>query len=69
MVKKVPGKSIRNSRTGNRYDNAAMEGFIATLKGECATRPYKPEAELSPRSSGTSKVGTIDSVTIHPWAI
>lgn len=31
---------VSMSRTGNCYDNAAMESFFATLKGECATRPY-----------------------------
>jgi len=37
---------ISMSRTGNCYDNAAMESFFATLKGECANRRFstKPEA-------------------------
>ncbi len=28
------------SRVGNCYDNAVMESFFATLKAECATRPF-----------------------------
>jgi putative transposase len=31
---------VSMSRTGNCYDNAAMESFFATLKGECATQPF-----------------------------
>ncbi len=39
---------VSMSRTGNCYDNAAMESFFATLKGECATQPFgsKLEARL-----------------------
>jgi putative transposase len=33
------------SRTGNCYDNAAMESFHATLKGECADHPFVTKAE------------------------
>ncbi len=33
------------SRTGNCYDNAAMESFHATLKGECAITPFTTRAE------------------------
>jgi putative transposase len=33
------------SDTGNCYDNAAMESFFATLKGECATYQFKTKAE------------------------
>lgn len=36
---------ISMSRTGNCYDNAAMESFFATLKGECATQPFCSKAE------------------------
>lgn len=32
---------VSMSRTGNCYDNAAMESFHATLKGECATQQFK----------------------------
>lgn len=37
------------SRTGNCFDNAAMESFFATLKGECAYKQFrtKVEARLS----------------------
>jgi len=37
------------SRTGNCFDNAAMESFFATLKGECAYEKFgtKYEARLS----------------------
>lgn len=37
------------SRTGNCFDNAAMESFFATLKGECAYKQYRSryEARLS----------------------
>lgn len=31
---------ISMSRTGNCYDNAAMESFFGTLKTECATQPF-----------------------------
>lgn len=36
------------SRTGNCYDNSAMESFYATLKGECAYRQFatRKEAEM-----------------------
>jgi transposase InsO family protein len=36
---------ISMSRTGNCYDNAAMESFFATLKGECAYRVFITKAE------------------------
>ena len=36
---------ISMSRTGNCYDNAAMESFFATLKGECASRQFKTQTE------------------------
>lgn len=32
------------SRAGNCYDNAAMESFFATLKGECATQSFKTKS-------------------------
>lgn len=35
---------ISMSRTGNCYDNAAMESFHATLKGECAFRQFETKA-------------------------
>lgn len=35
---------ISMSRTGNCYDNAAMESFHATLKGECAFQQFKTKA-------------------------
>jgi putative transposase len=36
---------ISMSRTGNCYDNAAMESFHATLKGECAHTQFTTKAE------------------------
>lgn len=36
---------ISMSRTGNCYDNAVMESFFATLKGECAYRKFATKAE------------------------
>ena len=36
---------VSMSRTGNCYDNAAMESFHATLKGECASQQFKTKAE------------------------
>lgn len=36
---------VSMSRTGNCYDNAAMESFFATLKGECATQPFKTKTD------------------------
>jgi putative transposase len=37
--------TISMSRTGNVYDNAAMESFFATLKGECAVTQFTSRAE------------------------
>ena len=39
------GCRVSMSRTGNCYDNAAMESFFATLKGECATQPFKTKSD------------------------
>jgi len=39
------GCKISMSRTGNCYDNAAMESFYATLKGECAVSSFATRAE------------------------
>ena len=39
------GFRVSMSRTGNPYDNAAMESFFATLKGECVDKPFKTRAE------------------------
>jgi transposase InsO family protein len=36
---------VSMSRTGNCYDNAVMESFFATLKGECATHPFPSKTE------------------------
>jgi transposase InsO family protein len=36
---------VSMSRTGNCYDNAAMESFFATLKGECANRRFRTKTE------------------------
>lgn len=36
---------ISMSRTGNCYDNAAMESFFATLKAECADHQFNSRAE------------------------
>lgn len=35
---------ISMSRTGNCYDNAVIESFHATLKGECAYQPFATKA-------------------------
>jgi transposase InsO family protein len=37
--------TISMSRTGNVYDNAAMESFFATLKGECAVSQFATRTE------------------------
>jgi putative transposase len=39
------GCRISMSRTGNCYDNAVMESFFATLKGECAYRQFTTKSE------------------------
>ena len=39
------GCVVSMSRTGNCYDNAVMESFHATLKGECAYRQFTSKAE------------------------
>ena len=39
------GCQISMSRTGNCYDNAVMESFFATLKGECAVSQFATQAE------------------------
>jgi len=39
------GCQISMSRTGNCYDNATMESFHATLKGECAVSPFATRTE------------------------
>ena len=36
---------VSMSRTGNCYDNAAMESFFATLKGECAFKQFVSKSE------------------------
>ena len=36
---------VSMSRTGNCYDNATMESFFATLKGECAFKPFDTKTE------------------------
>lgn len=38
---------VSMSRTGNCYDNAAMESFFATLKAECANKVFKNKLEAS----------------------
>jgi putative transposase len=35
---------VSMSRTGNCYDNAPMESFFATLKGECAHHSFRTKA-------------------------
>lgn len=39
------GCQVSMSRTGNCYDNAVMESFYATVKGECAYRRFATKAE------------------------
>jgi len=41
----LAGCQLSMSRTGNCYDNAAMESFHATLKGECVFKPFATRAE------------------------
>lgn len=36
---------VSMSRTGNCYDNAVMESFFATLKGECVTQSFRNKSE------------------------
>lgn len=36
---------VSMSRTGNCYDNAAMESFFGTLKTECVTQPFATRAQ------------------------
>lgn len=36
------GIVVSMSRTGDCYDNAAMESFFSTLKGECVERAFFP---------------------------
>lgn len=38
---------VSMSRTGNCYDNAAMESFFATLKAECANKVFNSKLEAS----------------------
>lgn len=38
---------VSMSRTGNCYDNAAMESFFATLKTECANKVFNSKLEAS----------------------
>ena len=37
--------TVSMSRSGNCYDNAMKESFFATLKTECASRPFVTRAE------------------------
>jgi len=39
------GCTLSMSRTGNCYDNAVVESFYATLKGECAVSQFTTRAE------------------------
>jgi len=39
------GCQVSMSRSGDCYDNAAMESFFATLKVECATHPFASRAD------------------------
>jgi len=39
------GCTVSMSRTGNCYDNAAMESFFATLKAECARSQFVTRAQ------------------------
>jgi putative transposase len=39
------GCKISMSRTGNCYDNAVIESFHATLKGECVYKQFGSRAE------------------------
>lgn len=39
------GCAVSMSRVGNCYDNAVVESFFATLKAECAMRPFASRAQ------------------------
>lgn len=41
----LAGCRLSMSRTGNCYDNAVMESFHATLKGECAVSQFENRSE------------------------
>lgn len=45
MLLELAGCKLSMSRTGNCYDNAVMESFFATLKGECAVSSFATRAE------------------------
>jgi transposase InsO family protein len=36
---------VSMSRVGNCYDNAVIESFFGTLKGECASQPFATRAQ------------------------
>lgn len=42
---KQEGIEVSMSRTGDYYDNAAMESFLATLKKECVYRQQFPNRQ------------------------
>jgi transposase InsO family protein len=44
-ILETAGCQLSMSRTGNCYDNAAMESFHATLKGECVFGQFATKAE------------------------
>lgn len=60
---------VSMSRTSNCYDNATMESFFATLKGECATHPFKTKSDARSSIFEYIEGCTIAKGYILPWAI
>ena len=64
------GATASMSRTGNCYDNAAMESFFHTLKSNSSTivdGRHKPKRDK--RCSGTSRATITDTACTRPTAI
>jgi transposase InsO family protein len=64
------GIEVRMSRTGNCYDNAAMESFFATLKKECVYRQHFQDRTQARQAifEYARRVFTILSACIRPWS-
>ncbi len=69
------GLEASMSRTGNPYDNAAMESFFSTLKTACLHRLSSPRPAQKPRPSPstpsklstTERASTAHSAISHLW--